>query len=121
MERSKYHRPHRFTNVEIVEEVAPQVIITLVLCVMELVLIQATAWRAIDFIVDTYFSDPATEDYYRDSYKVGVPIITNALVKYIVGESENCSNNLFECLSAWFAEDSSPKLGRSDIRCQFVL
>jgi len=44
-----------------------------------------------------------------------------ALVKYIVGESENCSDNLFQCLSTRFAEDSSAKLEGSEIRCQFVL
>jgi superfamily II DNA or RNA helicase len=44
-----------------------------------------------------------------------------ALVKYIVGESENFSNNLFQCFSSRFAEDSSPKWERSEIRGQFVL
>lgn len=32
-----------------------------------------------------------------------------ALVKYIVGESENCLDDLFEFLSTRFAEDSSAK------------
>jgi len=44
----------------------------------------------------------------------------NVLVKYIVDESENCSDNLFQCLATRFAKDSSPKLERSEIRCQFV-
>ena len=44
----------------------------------------------------------------------------DALVKYIVGESESCSDNLFQCLLTRFAEDLSPKLEWSEIRCQFV-
>ncbi|EMA31919.1 PAS domain S-box protein [Haloarcula japonica] len=47
--------------------------------------------------------------------------LLNALVKHIVGESENFSDNLFQCFSTRFTEDSSPKLERSEIRCQFVL
>jgi len=35
-------------------------------------------------------------------------------VKYIVGESEDCSDNLFQCFSSQLAEDSSPKLERSE-------
>ncbi|GAB7091429.1 hypothetical protein JCM18237_17000 [Halorubrum luteum] len=50
-----------------------------------------------------------------------VPLYIIALVKYIVGESENCSDNVFQCLSTGFAKDSSPKLERSEIRCEFVL
>ena len=45
----------------------------------------------------------------------------DAFVKYIVGGSENFSDNLFQCFSSRCAEDSSPKLERSEIRCQFVL
>jgi hypothetical protein len=61
----------------------------------------------------------------RDDCSVDLPrrsydLCLIALVKYIVGESENCSDNLFECFSTRFAEDSSPKLERSEIRCQFV-
>ena len=47
--------------------------------------------------------------------------LSYALVKYIVGEAENCSDSLFQCFSPRFAEDSSPKLERSEIRCEFVL
>lgn len=45
----------------------------------------------------------------------------NALVKHVVGESEDGSNDFFEGFLTGFAEDSSPKLERSEIRCQFVL
>ena len=52
---------------------------------------------------------------------IGIGTFAYALVKYIVGESENFSNYLFLCFSSRFAEDLSPKSERSEIRCQFVL
>ena len=66
---------------------------------------------------------PRKERFHRLERVLDVPappITINALVKYIVGESENFLDNLFQCLSTRFTEDSSPKLERSEIRCQFV-
>ncbi|WP_458210344.1 hypothetical protein, partial [Haladaptatus sp. NG-SE-30] len=40
----------------------------------------------------------------------------NALVKYIVGDSNNFSEDLFEHFSTGFAKDSPPKLEQSEIR-----
>jgi hypothetical protein len=45
----------------------------------------------------------------------------NALVKYIVGDSNNFSEDVFEHFSTGFAKDSPPKLEQSEIRGQFVL
>lgn len=47
-------------------------------------------------------------------------ILLAALVKHIVGESENRSNDVFECFLPRFAEDLLSKLERSEIHCQFV-
>ena len=59
--------------------------------------------------------------YYYWQWREGDQVKSKyALVKYIVGESENFSDNLFQCFSSRFAEDSSPNLERSEIRCQFV-
>jgi hypothetical protein len=44
-----------------------------------------------------------------------------ALVKYIVDESENFSDDLFQCFPSQFAEDSPPRLEQFEIRSQLVL
>ncbi len=44
-----------------------------------------------------------------------------AHAKHVVGESESCSNDIFESLSTRFAENSTAELKGSEIQCQFVL